>query len=120
MTNHPVPDSGRPRWTSPVVGDPRSRAMVEDGYYSRFDGPPAYPPRFLNGPDTGESGERSLASMMGMLWKRKTLILSCMLGMGVLAYGISLMMPVRYTSQGILAIDSRPLYMPQLGTGLQP
>jgi succinoglycan biosynthesis transport protein ExoP len=117
MTNHPVPDSGRPRWTSPAFGDPRSRAMTEDGFYTRFDGPPAYPPRLM---EATEPSERSLAAIMGMLWKRKLLIVSCMLGMGILAYGISLMMPVRYSSQGILAIDSRPLYMPQLGTGLQP
>ncbi len=120
MTNH-LPESGRPRWNPPALGGEfsRSRAVTEDGFYGRMDGPPGYPPRLITMAD-GDSQERTLGSIFSALWSRKLLIASCMLGAGVLAYAVALTMPVRYSSQGVLAIDSRSLYMPQLGSPMQP
>ncbi len=77
------------------------------------------PPLFVDhGPDDPRS--RTLSHILRVLWRRKAIISVAMLVCGVLAFVISLMLTPRYMSEGIVAIETRPLYMPQLGSQMPP
>jgi len=64
--------------------------------------------------------ERSLGQIFSVLWRRKFLILASALFVGICSYLISLQLVPRFLAQGVLAIETRPLYMPGLGTSLPP
>lgn len=64
--------------------------------------------------------ERSLGQIFSVLWRRKFLILASALVVGLASYLISLQLVPRFLAQGVLAIETRPLYMPQLGTVVPP
>jgi polysaccharide biosynthesis transport protein len=64
--------------------------------------------------------ERTLGQIFGLLWRRKFLILASALVVGIVGYLISLQLSPRFLAQGVIAIETRPLYMPQLGTVVPP
>ncbi len=64
--------------------------------------------------------ERTLGQIFGLLWRRKFLIAASALVVGIVGYLVSLQLSPRFLSQGVIAIETRPLYMPQLGTVVPP
>lgn len=62
------------------------------------------------------SAEKTIAQIFLTLWRRKGVIAIATLLSAAIAYIISLQMEPRFMGQGVLAIETRPLYMPQLGT----
>ncbi|MGE5537047.1 MAG: GumC family protein [Gemmatimonas sp.] len=67
-----------------------------------------------------ESGNRTLAQMAGILWRHKFRILAAMLVSGALAYMLSFAITPRFMSLGVIAIQTRPIYIPQLGMAQPP
>jgi polysaccharide biosynthesis transport protein len=61
-----------------------------------------------------------LGQIFGLLWRRKFLILASAFIVGILGYLVSLQLSPRFLAQGVIAIETRPLYMPQLGTVVPP
>jgi capsular exopolysaccharide synthesis family protein len=92
------------------ISTPRPRYQDDDfdDFYS------AQPQGAPNGPDRG------LGQMLSLIWHRKFRVLAAMIGCSLIAYTISYMMTPRYYSEGILAVETRPIYLPQLGMAAPP
>jgi capsular exopolysaccharide synthesis family protein len=67
-----------------------------------------------------EPQSRTLAQMAAILWRRKFRIAAAMLVCGFLAYAISYLMTPRYFAESIVAIQTKPIYIPQLGMPQPP
>ncbi|HTI86862.1 MAG TPA: polysaccharide biosynthesis tyrosine autokinase [Alphaproteobacteria bacterium] len=67
-----------------------------------------------------DSGSRTLAQMAGVLWRHKFRILAAMAVCGALAYMVSFALTPRFMSTGIIAIQTRPIYLQQLGMAQPP
>jgi capsular exopolysaccharide synthesis family protein len=66
------------------------------------------------------TGEISLPQVLAALWRRKILILSTMILLGLVGFIAAQQATPKFQAQGVLAIDSRPTYLPQLGNSLPP
>ncbi|HEY4134824.1 MAG TPA: polysaccharide biosynthesis tyrosine autokinase [Alphaproteobacteria bacterium] len=64
--------------------------------------------------------ERSLGDIFNSLWRRKFAILGGMLAAAVVAYVVASSMTPRYATSGMLAVETRPLFIPQIGVQPQP
>ena len=118
MPNSYFSDSGRHRQSAlPVQRDQRLRISVprtryqDDDFDDFYGAPPQSAP---NGPDRG------LGQMMSLIWHRKFKVIAAMVGCSLIAYTISYMMTPRYYAEGILAVETRPIYLPQLGMAAPP
>jgi capsular exopolysaccharide synthesis family protein len=66
------------------------------------------------------NGEISLSQILGALWRRKIMILGVMVLLGLTGYIAAMQLTPKYLAQGVLAIDARPTYLPQLGNTMAP
>jgi succinoglycan biosynthesis transport protein ExoP len=62
--------------------------------------------------------ERSLKQLLTILWRNKFRVIGATLGCGLIAYTISFTQTPRYYSEGVIAIQNKPIYMPQIGMPL--
>jgi polysaccharide biosynthesis transport protein len=63
------------------------------------------------------SSEISLTQVFAALWRRKFLILGTMLLLGLIGFIAAQQATPKYLAQGVMAIDARPTYLPQIGLG---
>ncbi len=77
----------------------------------------AYAQAAYNG---GAPQERNMSEIFRNLWRRKMTILGGMLACAVVAYIVAAMMPPRYMAGGMLAVETRPLFIPQIGVQPTP
>lgn len=63
------------------------------------------------------SSEISLTQVFAALWRRKFLILGTMLLLGLIGFIVAQQATPKYLAQGVMAIDARPTYLPQIGLG---
>lgn len=64
--------------------------------------------------------ERHLSEIFRNLWRRKFTILGGMAVCAVAAYIVAASMTPRYSTGGMLAVETRPLFIPQIGVQPQP
>lgn len=105
--NIPLPS---PRQWLPS-GPRRIDPEIEEFYADEF--------AFGRGP-APEPQARSLGQMAAILWHHKFRILGAMLACGFVAYAISFMITPRYYAEGVVAIQTHPVYIPQLGMPTPP
>ncbi|HEX6962693.1 MAG TPA: polysaccharide biosynthesis tyrosine autokinase [Lacipirellula sp.] len=104
--------SGRFRSRVPRRRSRRFSGAELEGEFVALPAPPVSRPRPL--------GEISLSQVLAALWRRKMLIIGSMLFLGFVGLVISQQFTPKYLSQGIMAIDARPTYLPQLGNTMAP
>jgi capsular exopolysaccharide synthesis family protein len=75
---------------------------------------------YFNGNTAQTGNNRSLKQIFSVLWRRKFRIMAATLSCGLIAYSISYLLTPRYFSEGILAVQTRPIYLPQLGMAAPP
>lgn len=63
------------------------------------------------------ASEISLTQVFAALWRRKFLILGTMLLLGLIGFVAAQQATPKYLAQGVMAIDARPTYLPQIGLG---
>lgn len=97
------------RTNGPRVSVPAARHFEDD-----FDD------IYFGGQTAQANPNRSLGQIFSVLWRRKYRILAAAVGCALLAYTVSFLMTPRYYSEGILAVQTRPIYLPQLGMAAPP
>jgi capsular exopolysaccharide synthesis family protein len=63
------------------------------------------------------SSEITLTQILAALWRRKLFILGTMLLLGMIGFIVSQQTTPMFLAQGVMAIDARPTYLPQVGLG---
>jgi len=124
----PNSPDGRPWRYSLVEHDGARHDHAPSPYAQEYD--PRYDARFQGygpgGHGPGASGaqqpgqERSLGEIFRNLWRRKFTILGGMFACAAIAYVVAASMAPRYTAGGMLAVETRPLFIPQIGVQPQP
>ncbi len=129
----PHSHDGRP-WRYSLVEHDAARHDAAP-YVPDYD--PRYDPRYQGGGGYGPGGpggfasgggyggqppaqERSLGEIFRNLWRRKWTIFAGMMVCGVIAYIVASSMAPRYSAGGMLAVETRPLFIPQIGVQPQP
>ena len=120
MNYQPAPYSGHGSMDlsgrlKPRVPRRRSTRFAGDEFDGDFVALPA-PPKATTWP----SGEVSLNQVIAALWRRKYMILGVMLLFGFVGFVIAQQLTPKHMAQGILAIDARPTFLPQLGNAMAP
>jgi capsular exopolysaccharide synthesis family protein len=120
----PNSPDGRPWRYSLVEHDGGRHDHAPTHYSQEYD--PRYDPRYQGSGYGGGYGaqppaqERSLGEIFRNLWRRKFTILGGMFACALIAYIVALTIAPRYTAGGMLAVETRPLFIPQIGVQPQP
>lgn len=120
----PQSNNGRP-WRNSLVQHQGARhdSRMEPapyGYGQDYD-PRAYAAYAQSAYTGGQAGqERNMSEIFRNLWRRKMTILAGMFVCAVLAYVFALTIAPRYSAGGMLAVETRPLFIPQIGVQPQP
>lgn len=116
---HPPSHSGRFGRNPPQL--PASRQWMPAPRYAGSEFDEFYADDFASQRGgTAEPQSRTLAQMAAILWRRKFRIATAMLVCGFLAYAVSYLMTPRYFAESIVAIQTKPIYIPQLGMSPPP
>jgi len=118
---HPPSHSGRFGRNPPPLPPSRQWSAPIPRYVgSEFD--EFYGDEFMQAPRgvSAEGQTRTLAQMAAILWRRKFRIAAAMVVCGFLAYAVSYLLTPRYFAEGLVAIQTRPIYIPQLGMPAPP
>ncbi len=109
------------KWRNSLVQHQGGR--TEPAHYSQGQ---EYDPRaYANFAQSAYSGgqanqERNLSEIFRNLWRRKMTIFAGMFICAVIAYIVASTIAPRYLAGGMLAVETRPLFIPQIGVQPQP
>lgn len=116
--NEPFLGAGNPRFRALRRPSERDVVIYDRPPVPGFD--PTYGFQWAPPPgDMGTAG-RGPKDVFLSLWRNKAWIGTAMLACAVAAVALASTMPVRYSAKGLLALDTKPVYMPQLGMQLPP
>lgn len=120
MAYQPAPYSGHGSLDlsgrlKPRVPRRRSRRYSGEEFEGDYIALPA-PPMSQGRP----AAEISLGQVLAALWRRKMLILGTMILLGLVGYIAAAQLTPKFLAQGVMAIDPRPTYLPQLGNTMAP
>lgn len=115
MDYQPAPYSGNgaldlTNRLKPRVPRRRTRRMAGDEFEGDYVALPA-----ISGPRRAATGEISLSQILAALWRRKLTIIATMLIVGLVGFIIAQQVTPKFLAQGVLAIEARQTYLPQMG-----